>query len=118
MVDNENKKLLSMSLAMGITGAIIGGAIQTAKGIKNLRDGSETKGEVASKVLKESAGSGISTAVGAATIGSLKTTSPILGGLGFAAVTMGTKYLWDYALRPDLKKIEGEDKAALAEDGK
>lgn len=98
MTENDTKKvILPASIVMGITGAIVGGTVAAARGIKDVRAKKATRDDVVNTVLKESAGSGLSAAVGTAAVGSFKLTNPILGGLSFAAVTIGTKYLWDHA---------------------
>lgn len=115
MQENENNKIiLPASIAMGITGAIVGGTVAAARGIKDIRDNNAGKNEVVTDVIRESAGSGLSTAIGTAAVGTFKLTNPILGGLSFAAITIGTKCLWDYATGSE-KKIQEIEKAGEAE---
>lgn len=99
-VNEEDKVILPSSIAMGITGTIVGATAAIVNGINEIKADRATKDDVAKNVLKESAGSGISSTIGAVAVGSFRLTNPILGGLSFAAITIGTKFLWDYATRP------------------
>lgn len=107
--DNTNV-LINASIAMGITGSIVGGTVTAIKDIAAVRKNEKTKTDAINNVLRESAGSGIAAAVGTASVGNLKVTNPILGGLSFAAVTIGTKYLWDQMTSPEKIAAREEEK--------
>ncbi|MCW7754076.1 hypothetical protein OOT00_08760 [Desulfobotulus sp. H1] len=82
------------SLAMGAAGALVGGSIATAKNIRKVKEESITKDEAVKDILKESATTGIATAIGTAAV-SMVGLRGTLSLLGLLSVTIGVKYLAD-----------------------
>lgn len=79
---------------MGFVGAMLGGVVTAARDMREVREGSMTRGEVMGDVLKEAVGTGLATAVGTAAGGAVFRNGA-LALATMAAVGIGTKYLYD-----------------------
>jgi hypothetical protein len=70
--------------------------VATARDVKRVKDGEMTSSQAVADVTKETLGTGLSTAVGAAVAVGLGV-GGLLGLVGFVGVSAGTKYLWNKA---------------------
>lgn len=83
--------------AVGVTaalGAVVGGAVAAAQGVRRVKTGEMTRAEAVADVGKEAAGTGLSAAAGVAVAGALGL-GGLLGLAGIIGVAAGTKYVWD-----------------------
>ncbi len=86
---------------MGCVGAVIGGASAAAKNIPMVKNGEIDRSQAVKAILKESAGVGLAATAATAVVGTVAPRSGFFSILGFAAITVGTKMLWDKAAYPD-----------------
>jgi len=102
------------SLNLGVIGALVGGAAAAAKAIPEVKGSRMSGGQATREVLKEAAGSGLSTAAGAAMAGALG-----LGGalslVAMFGVATGVKYLWNSAIDSSSRTLAATDQAEAAE---
>ncbi|ADK83921.1 hypothetical protein Deba_0549 [Desulfarculus baarsii DSM 2075] len=85
--------------ALGGLGMVIGAAVAVAKNIRLVKEGKMQSDQAVGETLKESLGTGLTTAAAGAAAGVLGL-SGALGLVGVAALGVGVKYLWDSALTP------------------
>jgi len=85
--------------ALGGLGMVIGAAVAGAKNIRLVKEGKMQSDQAVGETLKESLGTGLTTAAAGAAAGVLGL-SGALGLVGVAALGLGVKYLWDSALTP------------------
>lgn len=85
--------------ALGGLGMVIGAAVAGAKNIRLVKEGKMQSDQAVGETLKESLGTGLTTAAAGAAAGVLGL-SGALGLVGVAALGVGVKYLWDSALTP------------------
>lgn len=102
------------SLNLGVVGALVGGAAAAAKAIPEVNASRMSGGQAVREVLKEAAGSGLSTAAGAAAAGALG-----LGGalslVAMFGVATGVKYLWNSAADNSSRALSATAQAEAAE---
>ncbi|WP_034641188.1 magnetosome protein MamC [Desulfovibrio inopinatus] len=79
---------------MGLVGAMMGGMVAAARGIRDSQTESTTRGEILGHVLKESVGAGLAAAAGTAAAGVVSRNSA-LSLVAMTAVGIGTKYFYD-----------------------
>jgi len=99
-------KLSSVSQSaavLGAMGAVMGGTISAIGNTYKVAKGEQNSGEAIANVAKETFGSGVSTAAGAAAMSALGI-GGIIGLAGFAAVATITKGLLDSVLYCEEKK--------------
>ncbi len=95
----SNNSLVGVTMGTALFGAIVGGTAAAAKGIRQVKDGSATKEEVAVNVAREAGTTAVAAGAAAAVVGALGF-GPILSTLGIAAVATGTKYAMDSLVAP------------------
>lgn len=79
---------------MGLVGALLGGVVTAARGMRDVKAGTMERGEMVGDVVKESLGTGLATAVGTAA-GGMVFRNGALALATMAVVGIGTKYLYD-----------------------
>lgn len=85
------------SFGMGCVGAVIGAASAAATNIPMVKNGELDRKQAVKIVLKESAGVGLAATAATAVVGTVAPRSGFFSILGFAAITVGAKMLWDKA---------------------